>query len=313
MNPAAGLGSDLDHLRALLEPHFELSVLATCPTRDADECARAALADAPDLVIAAGGDGTVSMVASSLIGTKTPLGIVPRGTANSIAAGLGIPTDDVGVLETLVGGEPVAVDTARANGRPMLLHASVGLHAATIAGTPRASKNRWGVLAYVKEGIAQLAELEQFDVTVETEREVVRCRAINVTAANVAPRKTLLAQGPSVVSPVDGVVDVTIVAASSLADVVAVGLHLLRTSASGEPVTRDNVGFLSATRVRITATPEQPVLIDGEPAGSGPLEIVSVPRSLLVVTPRDQRPARRDVEEEKLEGLPELEVRSRPR
>ena len=311
-NPVAGRGEDdLDALRAQLEARFDLMVLATCPDQDADACARVALDDAPDLLIAAGGDGTVSMVAGALVGTPRPLGIIARGTSNSIATGLGIPTDLEGALETLATGEVCAVDTARANGQPMILHASVGFHAATVAGTPRDAKHRWGILAYIKEGLVNLGDLEPFQVEIETEDAFVRCRAVNVTIANVAPPKTVLAQGPATVSPADGALDVTIVAARGLAEVVATGLHLLRTASRAEPATRDNVGYLSARRVRIATDPEQPLLVDGEPAGRGSLVAECLPRSLHVMLPsaRDisgHPPS--DTNVAKLEGLPDLEV-----
>src|SRR4051794_4271834 len=93
-NPASGRGADeLDALRAALAPHFTLDVYVTEPEQGADLCVRRALASRPDVVIAAGGDGTVSLVASALIGTDVALGIVARGTSNSIAQGLGVPTD----------------------------------------------------------------------------------------------------------------------------------------------------------------------------------------------------------------------------
>jgi len=316
-NPAAGSGSDdLKALQEELAARFELSVLATCPERDADACARAALTAKPDLLIAAGGDGTVSMVAGALVGSQTPLGILARGTSNSIATGLGIPVDLEGALETLATGEVCEVDTARANGRPMLLHASVGFHAATVAGTARDAKNRWGILAYLKEGLVNLADLEQFHLELETETEVVRCLAVNVTVANVAPRKTVLAQGPGEVSPADGALDVTIVAAQGLAEVVATGLHLLRSASRAEPATRDNVGYLSACRLRIDSEPEQPLLVDGEPAGNGRLVVECLPRSLLVMSPArgaERPPASLPSDAVKLAGLPELEVEPKSR
>ena len=306
-NPVSGRGADdLVEVRQALEPHFALRVFETSAERDADACARDALADGPELVIAAGGDGTVSLVAATLVGSDVPLGILARGTSNSIAAGLGIPEDLALAVRNLVEGEVRALDTARANGRTMVLHASVGFQAAAVGNTDREAKHRWGVLAYVKEGIAVLRSLEPFHVELETEAEIVRCLATNVTIANIAPTKTLLAQGPSVISPEDGELDITIVATTGIGDAVATGLHLLRTAAQGEAATRDNVGFLSAPRVRITTDPPQPLLVDGEDAGHGTLSIVCLPRSLRVIVPTAPSPAKPD--EEKLEGLPELEV-----
>lgn len=285
-NPAAGRGEDeLERLTAILAPHFKLEVASTSRERDADVCARTALEQHPDLVIAAGGDGTVSMVASALVGTTTPLGVIARGTSNSIAAALGIPTDEVGAIETLLAGEARALDTARANGRTMALHASVGFHAATVAGTPRDAKNRWGLLAYIKEGLVNLTELEPFRVEIETASEKMSARAVNVTVANVASRRTVLARGPGVVSPEDGALDVTVVSATSIAEAVATGIHLFLRAERGEPATRDNVGFFRARRLRIDTDPAQPLLIDGEPAGSGPLVVECMPQSLLVMMP----------------------------
>lgn len=310
-NPVAGRGvGDLETLKAALSEHFELSVFDTCRERDADRCARAALKERPSVVIAAGGDGTTSLVASALIGSDTPLGIVPLGTSNSIAAALGVPGDLAGAVRNLVEGEPRPIDTARANGRTMVLHASVGFHAAVVGATPRDAKNRWGALAYVKEALGRLGSVEPFQVEIETESEVVRCRATNVTVANVAPLKTLVAQGPAVISPADGLLDVTIVAATGIADAVAAGLHLLRTAAQGEGATRDDVGYLSARRLRITAEPAQPLLVDGEEAGEGPLIVRCLPESLRVILAAPP-PAEKPPDDKKLDGLPELEVEPR--
>jgi diacylglycerol kinase family enzyme len=192
----------------------------------------------------------------------------------------------------------------------MLLHASVGFHAATIGDTEREAKNRWGVLAYLKEGLEKLTNLEQFQVRIETDDQILQCRAINVMVANAAPAKTVLAQGPAEVVPDDGVLDITIVAATGLGEAVATGLHLLRTAARQEAATRDNVGFLSARRVVVDTDPAQAVLIDGEPAGEGRLVVECLPKSINVLVPAGTATAASPFSEPetKLEGLPDLEV-----
>lgn len=317
LNPAAGVATGEDDAAAIiaaLSEHFDVEVMKTCRERDADVCAAAALATKPDLVVACGGDGTVSMTASALVGTGVPLGIIARGTSNSIGGGLGIPADAAAAIDVIANGEPRVVDTARANGRMMLLHASVGYQAATVAGTARDAKNRWGVLAYVKEGLVQLADLAQFHVEIATERATIRCLAVNVTIANVAPTKTVLAQGPAAIVPDDGALDVTIVAASTLGEVVLAGLHLLTTAAMGEAATRDNVGYLTASSVRITTDPPQALLVDGEVVEGDALEIVCVPASLTVMSPRGaatevagNEPAP-PAPEIKVDGLPGLDI-----
>lgn len=311
VNPAAGRGSPaVERAREALAQRFELQVLETCEERDADVCAREALRGKPSVIVVAGGDGTVSLAAEALVGSETALGILPLGTANSIAAALGIPADDAGAVETILQGEARRFDSARANGRGMLLHASVGFHASTVAGAPREDKQRWGVLAYLKEGLSNLSELEEFQVEIETESEVVRCRAINVMVANAASAKTVFAQGPAEVVPDDGKLDVTIVAATGLADAVAAGLHLLQAGVRQQPASSDNVGFLRARRLRIDSDPAQPLLIDGEPAGEGRLSVECRPQSVRILVPAGSLSpaAPASGEAPKLEGLPELEV-----
>lgn len=306
-NSAASRAGDLAALRAKLETRFDLVHLTT---RWGADDVRRALEVAPDLVVAAGGDGTVSAVASELRGTEIALGILPLGTSNSVATALAIPNDLDAAVDVLATGERRLVDTATANERAMLLHASVGLHAAAVTGASPEAKKRWGVLAYLAEGIFQLAELLPFDVEIATESEIIRCQAVNVSVANIAPRKTVLAQGPAVVSPTDGALGVTVVTATSLAEAVATGLHLLDTARRDEPATRDNVGHLSARRVSISANPAQPLVIDGEEAEGSRLDVTCWPESLVVIVPQALELRSADVGEKKLEGLPGLEIRN---
>lgn len=315
-NCAAGRAGELgESLPERLGRDFTLEVHGTAPGRDAAACAEAARVHGAALVIAAGGDGTVSSVASALVGTDTCLGILPLGTANSIAQTLGIPADIEGAIEVLIHGEARRIDAARANGRTMILLSAVGLHADTVGQTPQDAKQRWGVLAYIGTGLKKLMNLEPFLIEIETDDHRFQCRAAAVTIANMAPARTVLAQGPSVVSPEDGLLDLTIVSATTLVEAVATGVHLLRTALDGEPAERDNIGYLAARRIRLTTDPPQHVLIDGEEAGTTPLVVECLPGALEVMAPRREegRASPRAPEAEaKLEGLPDLEVAPKP-
>lgn len=306
-NPAAGSASaELSAVAEALGRTFALTVLETSCERDADACAAEALAGDPALVIAAGGDGTVSLVASRLVGTEVPLAVLPLGTSNSFARALGIPLDLAGAIENACSGQARSIDTARAAGRTALLFTSVGFHADAIGETSREAKNRWGLLAYVASGLQRLATLEPFAVELETDREIVRCRATNVTVANLAPPRTLVAQGPTAVCGDDGRLDITLIAVEGLAEGLSAALHLYRSCLAEAAATRDDIGYLPVRKATIRATPAQRVMIDGEDVGETPVTIECVPRSLRVLAPAAPTPATSD--ERKLEGLPELAV-----
>ncbi|MDC0666704.1 YegS/Rv2252/BmrU family lipid kinase [Nannocystis radixulma] len=306
-NPVAGAARDeLQQVVAALEQTYALTVLETSEAHDADACAAEALTLAPAVVIAAGGDGTVSLVASRLIGREVPLAVIPRGTSNSFARALAIPLDLAGALENACSGQPYAIDTARAAGRAVLLFTSVGFHADAIGETSREAKNRWGLLAYLVSGLQKLAALAPFAVELETESEVIRCKATNVTVANLAPPRTIVAQGPTAVCGDDGQLDITLIAVEGLTAGLGAALHLYRTSLAQAAASRDDIGYLPVRRVTVRAEPGQRVMIDGEDVGETPVTIECVPRSLRVLVPA--APPAGPGGERKLDGLPELEV-----
>jgi diacylglycerol kinase (ATP) len=79
------------------------------------ERVREAVADGADLVVAAGGDGTVRNVATALVGAVTPLGIVPLGTFNNFARSLNIPMDPTAAWQVILKGQTRSVDVGLAN------------------------------------------------------------------------------------------------------------------------------------------------------------------------------------------------------
>ncbi|MER8828656.1 diacylglycerol kinase family lipid kinase [Mesorhizobium sp. M0938] len=82
-----------------------------------------------DIVLAGGGDGTISAAAARLMGRKTALAILPAGTMNLFARGLGIPQTVDAAVESFADGDVIAVDIATANGRPFVHQFSIGMHA----------------------------------------------------------------------------------------------------------------------------------------------------------------------------------------
>jgi len=87
-----------------------------------------AVARKPDVVIAAGGDGTVSAVAGLLIGTGLPLGVLPLGTFNHFAKDLNIPMQLTEAIELLAHPTLQQIDLAEVNGRYFVNNSSIGLY-----------------------------------------------------------------------------------------------------------------------------------------------------------------------------------------
>ncbi|MBF2047654.1 MAG: methylglyoxal synthase [Leptolyngbya sp. IPPAS B-1204] len=289
-NPVAGQGNseqELDLIQRMLEPHFHLEVHQTSVEVCAEHLAEKAVAAHADLVIASGGDGTVSAVAGALIGTETPLGIIPRGTANAFAAALGISatlTPIRNACQVILAGKTRNVDAAYCNGLPMVLLAGIGLEAEVVERADRETKDRWGALAYLMAGWQQLDEQQLFDTEIEMDGKIERFQAGAITIANAAPITSVLAQGIGQVVFDDGLLDVTIASASSKLEAIRLMTQLLG-AALMKPVNSPNVVHMGARRLKVTTNPPQKVVVDGEVIGTTPVEIECIPGGLTVFAP----------------------------
>lgn len=291
-NPVSGQGDgqqELDLIKELLEPHLHLEVHLTTPDLSAEELAQTAIADSPDLIIASGGDGTVSAVAGAVIGTDIPLGVIPRGTANAFSMALGI-TQQLNQIrracEIILAGQIRTIDAAFCNDLPLILLAGVGYEAEIIEKADREAKNRWGSLAYIMAGWQQLNEHVLFDAEIEIEGEIREFQAGAITVANVAPPTSVLAQGIGEVIVDDGLLDVTITTAATKLQAVTTMLGMLGGALIKTNTELENVIHLKAKKLRIAAEPPQKVVLDGEIIGTTPLEIKCIPQGLKVFVPK---------------------------
>lgn len=293
-NPVSGGGNgkqDLEFIKQMLEPHLHLEVHLTSPEISAKELAHQAISQGADLIIASGGDGTVSSVAGVLIGTDIPLGVIPRGTANAFGMALGI-TQQINQMrracEIILAGKTRTIDAAKCNDLPLILLAGIGYEAETIEKADREAKNRWGSLAYIMAGWQQLDEQKLFEAEIEIEGEMRTFQAGAITIANVAPPTSVLAQGIGEVIGDDGLLDITIATVDNKLQAVTtmlsmLGAALIRTSAE-----LDNIVHLRSRKVRISANPTQKVVLDGEIIGNTPLTIECMPKSLKVFSPLER-------------------------
>lgn len=291
-NPRSGQGSagaDLRKIRSLLEPHFALRICHTRAGADPADLAREALSSQADVVIAAGGDGTVSAVAGQVAGSRCALGIIPRGTANAFAAALGLADlfDPVGsACETIIAGQRRAVDLAVCNGRPMILLAGIGFEAETIELASRQVKDQWGPLAYFIAGWEQMQRQKMFQATLTIDGQTRQFSAQAITVANAAPATSVLAQGKGEVLVDDGLLDVTVASAESKLDAIVAMLDMFGAALLNmAPSVSERVVHVRAREVTIAADPPQKVVVDGEPFGQTPVTISCLPGRLSVLAP----------------------------
>ncbi|NJO40083.1 MAG: methylglyoxal synthase [Cyanobacteria bacterium CRU_2_1] len=292
-NPVCGPGNnceqDLVLIRQLLEPQLNLQVHMTEPDIPLEQLVEKAIESQADLIIASGGDGTVSAVAGALIGTGIPLGIIPRGTANAFAVALGLPRffPIRNACQTILAGHIRNVDAARCNGLPMVLLAGIGYEAATVEKANRELKDQWGALAYLMAGWQAIEGQELFDTEIESDGETYKFQAHAITIANAAPPTSVLAQGAGEVILDDGKLDVTIASAETKLQGITTMLKMLGAAITRTNIEQQNVVHSRARRLRVAANPPQKVVLDGEIIGTTPIEVECIPQGLTVFTPKE--------------------------
>lgn len=304
-NPVAGQGNpdlDLALIREVLEPRILVDVIMTQPGVNPADQARDIIAHirskhehdmGSSFIIASGGDGTVSAVAGATIGSGIPLGVIPRGTANAFAVGLGIPTNLRAACETILAGNTHVIDAARCNDLPMILLAGVGFEAGMVDGASRELKNEIGNLAYILAGVRQLATAQPFKAIVELDGEVTEISTTALTVANVAPPTSVLAQGLGQVIPDDGLLEVTVATSQTRIQGVRTLAALMRNAVIRTPMQREDILCLRTSRLKVTTDPTQKLVVDGEIIEANPIEFECIPGGLTVFAPLRPVPWRR--------------------
>lgn len=157
---------------------------------------QAALAANPAVVVAGGGDGTVSAVAAGLVGHDIPLGVLALGTLNHLAKDLGIPIDPEEAANVILGGHTTAIDLGEVNGRIFLNNASLGLYPQIVRVRqrhPATGVRKWIIAAWVT--LKVLARHRSMAIRLSVDDEVVLRRTPIVFVGNNEYRAAGLAAG----------------------------------------------------------------------------------------------------------------------
>jgi diacylglycerol kinase (ATP) len=290
MNPVSGQ-HDPGETRARIEERFareqlRYEIRETQEAGDALRWARQAADEEFDLVVVSGGDGTIMEAMSGLIkgGGEVPLAQLPMGTANLLARALSIPADEAGALDTIFDGKPVRLDVGYLprEDRYFALAAGAGYDARLIGDASRELKNTLGFGAYVVTGIKNLFTLRRARIELEVDGRRMRLRAHTILIVNVGEiNDANIALGPNI-HPHDGMLDLMILSSASLLGALRVLLRILTRRFDD---TKD-LRYMSASRIRVSATPPLPTQLDGEQLGATPLEVEAVPDGALLIVPQ---------------------------
>jgi len=295
VNPASRRG---DRIRVAAERAFRQAGV-TCDVAVTERPGHAAeivrqAATAHDAVFVLGGDGTVMEAVTALAGTQQPIGVLPGGTGNLIAGALSIPTRIPRAVRALLAGAHQRVDLARfSTGAYFAFAAGVGIDASMIATTPRISKRRWGVLAYVLTAWRAALRREEFELIATVDGRQLRTRASLAMVANSGSLfGGLFRIGPDI-SAHDGSLDLCVFSPSSAIDLFVIVWRVFRKDF--RPHAR--MCFFKAKRIRIDSNPRRSVQADGELVGTTPVEIEVAPLAATFLVPQTtpDRPQAADI------------------
>ena len=295
-NPVAGGGkwkTEKADILAQLNEKFRVTVEETTPDVDGEALAKKAVEEGVDIVVACGGDGTITEVASALADTDTTLGIIPLGTANALCQVLHGYTSKImpvgTACEIIIDGHAIYMDTARCNDKMMLLVAAVGFEERMISAADRGEKDNGGQMAYLRglwDAISQNDNLS-FSLSLE-DGPTQHIETPSLVIANAAPVTTALAQGGEPPDVTDGKLDITWLTPQASADKQFLSLAELVLTTSESKQQSDTITHTQASSLTLEFDGEVSYALDGEIFNAKHIEINIQPRSLKVLSNADE-------------------------
>ncbi|WP_334048091.1 diacylglycerol kinase family protein [Alteromonas gracilis] len=297
VNPVAGGGKWSQYkedVLSRLNEKFKVTVKETTPEVDGKMLAKEARDEGTDIIVACGGDGTLTEVASALIDTNVTMGIIPFGTANALSQVLHGYISKVMPISTacdiIIDGATLKIDTATCNDKVMLLVAAVGFEEKMISAADREEKNVGGQFAYLKGLWNAISNNESmtFDVAIEDD-EAERFQTPSFVIANAAPMTTALAQGAEQPDITDGKLDITWLLPQTSSDKQFQSLAELVFSPVESKKQSDSIRHKQASSLTLTFDKPTAYAVDGEIYEDQSLVIKTLPHSLTVLVNREQK------------------------
>ncbi|TCN42867.1 diacylglycerol kinase family enzyme [Kribbella orskensis] len=269
---------------ALTERGYEDALwLETTEEDPGSAMAKQAIDESVDLVVVAGGDGTVRVACAELAQSNIPVAVLPAGTGNLLARNLGINLDLDIALTELLGGNEQRIDSVQVEGDGLdadrfVVMAGLGLDAAIIADAPDELKKRVGWAAYV---VSTLMNLNHPFVRVEIivdDRPPLARRARTVVIGNVGTLQANIPLLPDAV-PDDGMIDAVVLAPRRISDWPRLALSLvIKSMREGR-----NIERFTGKSIQVKASKTVRRELDGDQIEDGRTLSATVDPSALLV------------------------------
>lgn len=271
VNPRAGKsksrGPLFDAAAVLSQSGYLLSIHNTTAPGDAAETA-AREGGNYDLVVAAGGDGTLNEVVSGLAQLLKPplLGYLPQGSTNDFAASLHISGDPAEAAAAIARNVPRQLDVGLWNGRSFVYVASFGAFTRTSYTASQAAKNALGHFAYILEGMKDLSTLRPYQVRLTADGESLDGEYLFGAVCNSTSIGGLMKLDPERVVLDDGLFEMLLVPSPKTASDLQSLVHALL----NQEYDSQGLVFRHVSSIHLETPEDLPWSLDGEYAPSAP-------------------------------------------
>lgn len=273
-----------DVLIKLEKAGYETSAYATERAGDATKEAERALEQEYDLLIVAGGDGTLNEVVNGIAEqpNRPKLGIIPMGTVNDFGRALHLPSNIMKAVDVIVNGHTTQVDIGKMNSRYFINLAAGGKLTEVSYETPSKLKSIVGPFAYYIKGFEMLPQMKAVDIRIEYDDEIFQGEALlfllGLTNSMAGFEKLV----PDAKLD-DGYFTLIIVEKANLAELG----HIMTLASRGEHTKHPKVIYKKAKSVSISSFANMQLNVDGEYGGKLPGNFLNLERHIEVFTPND--------------------------
>ncbi|OFW78260.1 MAG: lipid kinase [Alicyclobacillus sp. RIFOXYA1_FULL_53_8] len=268
-------------LQSLERGGLETSTHATIGEGDATVAARDAVERGFDLIIAAGGDGTIYEIVNGMAEqeNRPPLGILPLGTTNDFARSLGIPRNWEYAVDLIIQQHTRKIDVGKANHRYFINIAGGGSLTELTYEVPSRLKTMIGQLAYYMKGLEKLPRLRPIRLSLQAQEMSLEEEVMLFLICNSNSVGGFEKLAPSA-SIDDGLFDVLVLKKSNLADFI----RIVSLATRGEHIHDSNLIYFQTKHLTVVSPDYVQINLDGEFGGTLPCEFTALPEHLEIYT-----------------------------